>query len=71
MVRIEDKFLMIAPEKIEDVRSGTIDMLAAVRWLQARNRISGDEWVSGVGFGVEPVSGFGKLTIDRWSIIMR
>jgi hypothetical protein len=71
MVRIEDKFLMIAPEKIEDVRSGTIDMLAALRWLQARNRISGDEWVSGVGFGVEPVSGFGKLTIDRWSIIMR
>jgi hypothetical protein len=71
MVRIEDKFCMFAPETTQDIRSGNIDMLAALGWLRQQGRISGDEWLSGVGFGLEPVSGFGKLTIDRWSIVMR
>lgn len=71
MVRIADKFCMFAPENMEDLRSGAIDMLAALRWLQQKERISGDEWMSGTGFGLEPVSGFGKLTIHRWSIVMR
>jgi len=71
MVRIADKFCMFAPEKPEDLRAGTIDMQAALGWLRTKGRVTGDEWVSGAGFGAEPVAGFGSLTIDRWSIIMR
>lgn len=71
MVRIAEKFCMFAPEKPGDVRSGTIDMLAALKWLQSKGRIKGDEWMSGSGLGVEPVNGFGKFTIERWAITMQ
>jgi hypothetical protein len=67
-VRTEDKFCMFAPEKGGDIRSGTLDMAAALRWLQAQKRITGDEWLWGVSMGVESVDGIGHFKVDRWSV---
>jgi hypothetical protein len=67
-VRIEDKFCMFAPEQLTDIRSGTLDMRAAMAWLEQQGTITGDEWVWGVAFGLEAVKGFGKLDIQRWSV---
>ncbi|WP_066777266.1 hypothetical protein [Sphingomonas sp. CCH5-D11] len=71
MVRMAEKFCMFAPEKSEDLRSGTLDMLPALEWLRQKGKISGDEWMSGLAIGVEPVRGLGSLSVDQWSVTMR
>ncbi|WBH15335.1 hypothetical protein [Sphingomonas radiodurans] len=72
MVRIGEKFCMIAPEQPQDLpMTGTLDMLPVLRWLQQKGRISGNEWMSGIALGVEPVSGIGTMSIDRWPVTMR
>jgi len=67
-VRIEDKFCMFGPERAQDIRTGTLDMLAALAWLRANKTITGDEWLWGISLGVEPVKGVGHLSVDRWSV---
>jgi hypothetical protein len=71
MVRIADKFCMFGPERPQDITSGTLDMLAALRWLQQKKRITGNEWMSGLALGVEPVIGIGDMTVERWSVSMK
>ena len=71
MVRMADKFCMFAPEKPGDLRAGTLDMLPPLEWLRQKGKITGDEWMSGLAIGVEPVRGLGSLSIERWSVTMR
>jgi hypothetical protein len=69
--RMAEKFLMIAPEQPQDLPAGTLDMLPFLRWLQQKGKITGNEWMSGLAIGVEPVRGLGKLTVNRWDVEMR
>jgi hypothetical protein len=70
-VRIADKFTMFAPEKAGDIPSGTIDMLHALRWLQAKGAVTGAEWMWGVAIGVELVRGYGSFTLHDWKVERR
>lgn len=67
-VRIQDKFCMFAPEQGGDVAKGSLDMLAALRWLQTKQLVTGDEWLWGVAIGVEPVSGMGEMVLHDWKV---
>lgn len=67
-VRLADKFCMFAPESEGDVTQGELDMLAALRWLQTKGLVSGDESVWGVAIGAEPVKGIGAMTLRDWKV---
>lgn len=70
-VRMAEDFCMIAPETPGDLRAGTLDMLPFLQWLRQKGKITGNEWMSGLALGVEPVRGLGSLSVDRWSVTMR
>lgn len=70
-VKMFEKYVIFSPANGEDLRSGRIDMLGALRWLQARKMISGDEWVTGLAFGAEPIKGFGSVEIQKWDVDFR
>ena len=59
-------FCMFMPEDGRDVPSGSLDMLPALRWLQAKRLVRGDEWFTGLAIGVEPTRGVGRFYLDRW-----
>ncbi|WP_189620926.1 hypothetical protein [Novosphingobium colocasiae] len=67
----DEKFVMFLAKDGADVRSGRIDMLAALKWLKQQKVVSGREWYTGVAIGVEPFGGFGRLQIDKWSVDYR
>lgn len=68
---ITDRYVTFLPAGREDVREATIDMLAALRWLREKGLVRGDEWVTGVAIGAEPLKGYGRFEIDRWRVAMR
>ncbi|SFG20044.1 hypothetical protein SAMN05518801_11032 [Novosphingobium sp. CF614] len=70
-VRMSGTFCMFAPEGYGDIQSGRIDMLHALRWLQVKGVVKGDEMFLGLAFGVEPVQGTGRLKVDRWQVVMK
>jgi hypothetical protein len=67
-VRIDGKFCMFAPPQPTDITDGTLDMAAALRWLEQHHTVTGDQWVWGVSFGSEAVQGKGQLVISHWSV---
>jgi hypothetical protein len=70
-VRISDKFCMFAPERAGDIPSGSLDMLAALRWLTEKKLVTGEEYLWGLAIGVEPVRGTGRLTVHDWQVERR
>jgi hypothetical protein len=70
-VRMADRFCMFALEKPGDLPSGDLDMLHALRWLQERKLVTGDEWLWGVAIGAEPVIGMGEMTLQAWRVDRR
>ncbi len=69
-VRMGGTYCMFAPEKPGDVVSGSLDLLAAIRWLESKGKVHGDDWFSGVAIGVEPVRGVGSLTLRHWQVVL-
>ena len=67
----DEKYVMFLPADAQDVRTGMIDMRAALQWLQEKRVIGGDEWFTGVAIGVEPLRGRGQVQIDRWAVTYR
>lgn len=53
------------------ILSGTIDRLEMLRWLLAKGIGRPDLWYTGTGLGLEPIAGTTRLTIRRWSPIVR
>jgi len=70
-VSIDEKYCTLMPLDGGDVPSGSIDMLEAVRWLQAKNVVPADAWFTGVAFGVEPIWGAGTVQVKRWAVDYR
>jgi len=68
IVRIADRFCMFALEVPGDLPSGELDMLHALRWLQQRGLVTGNEWFWGVAIGAEPVRGVGDMTLHAWKV---
>ena len=50
------------------VLSGSIDFKAALDFLRAKGRVTGEEWFSGLAFGIEPVTGSGSLRVRSLSV---
>jgi hypothetical protein len=67
--RMVDKYCMFALEKSGDLPEGELDMLHAIRWLQQRGLVTGDEWLWGVGIGAEPITGLGDMTLHEWHVV--
>lgn len=51
-----------------EVLAGTIDFKAALEFLQAKRRVTGEEYFTGLAFGIEPVSGSGSLRLLGLSV---
>lgn len=51
-----------------EVLAGSIDFKAALGFLRARGRVTGEEWFAGLAFGIEPVSGSGSLRVQSLSV---
>lgn len=69
--KILEKYLTFSPADGQDLKEGRIDMLHGLRWLKSMGRITGDEWVTGVALGVEPIKGFGDAEIKHWRVDFR
>lgn len=67
-VRLFERYCMFAPTVAGDIPEGEINMLDALRWLQARGLVKGDEWLWGLAIGAEPITGMGELTLHHWSV---
>lgn len=67
-VSMDDTYCTLMPLDGQDVPSGTLDMLEAVRWLQGRGVVPADAWFTGVAIGVEPIWGVGTVQVKRWSV---
>ena len=50
------------------VLSGSIDFKAALEFLRAKGRVTGEEWFNGLAFGIEPVAGSGSLRVQSLSV---
>jgi len=62
---LNDKYLTFSSPEGKDMTKGSLDMLA-LRWLQRGGHISGEEWITGLAVGVEPMSGAGHVEIKTW-----
>jgi hypothetical protein len=51
-----------------EVLEGTIDLKAALDFLRSKKHVTGEEWFTGLAFGVEPVSGSGSLRLQSLSV---
>lgn len=54
-----------------DVLEGTIDFKAALDFLRAKGRVSGEEWFTGLAFGIEPVAGSGSVRVKSLSVTFK
>lgn len=46
---------------------GALDFKSYFAFLQSSGKLSGNEWLNGVGFGPEPLSGAGSVTINTFT----
>ena len=51
-----------------EVLAGTVDFRAAIEFLRSRGHVTGEEWVNGVAFGIEPIAGSGSLRLESLAI---
>ncbi|GGE93686.1 hypothetical protein [Sphingomonas prati] len=65
---LNEKYVLFLPTDNAPVAKGTLDILAALRWLKAQKLVTGTEWFTGIAIGAEPMAGFGHLQIDRWKV---
>ncbi len=51
-----------------DVLVGTIDFKAALEFLRTKGSITGEEWFTGLAFGIEPIAGSGSVRVQSLSV---
>jgi hypothetical protein len=51
-----------------DVLEGAIDLKAALEFLRTKKRVTGEEWFTGLAFGIEPIAGSGSLRLQSLSV---
>jgi hypothetical protein len=69
-VTLHDKYCMFIPVR-GAMHRGRIHYGAAMKWLVARDVLTGREWFNGLAIGVEPVSGMGAMDVKRWRVTYR
>jgi hypothetical protein len=61
-------YVIFTPKGGTDLLKGRLDIKGALAELRRAGVISGDEWLNGVAFGAEPVSGSGFIIVDDWTV---
>jgi hypothetical protein len=51
-----------------EVLEGEIDFKAALEFLRGKGKITGEEWFTGLAFGIEPTAGSGSIHIESLSV---
>jgi len=59
-------YYMFLPEG--EITEGTVDFKGALDFLRAKGRITGEEWFTGLAFGVEPTEGSGSLKLEKLEV---
>lgn len=54
-----------------EVLEGTIDWKAALDFLRSKGHVTGDEWFTGLAFGIEPVNGSGSMKVQSLTVDYR
>jgi hypothetical protein len=54
-----------------EVLEGALDFKAALDFLGTKTRLTGEEWFTGLAFGVEPIAGSGSLHLQTLSVSYR
>lgn len=67
-VSVTGTYYTFVPVDRADVLAGTADFRQALAFLRGKGVVSGEEWLNGVAFGVEPVTGSGILRIRRLAV---
>lgn len=67
-VAIDDKYCTFTLADRQDSASGTVDVKAALMWLQGKGLVRDDLWMTGLALGAEPVSGAGHVEIEHWQV---
>lgn len=70
-VSVNEKFLTFLRKDGRDTQKGEIDMLHALQWLREKRLITGEEWITGLAIGVEPMKGFGHVELAKWNAELR
>jgi hypothetical protein len=61
-------YIILMPRGGGDLLKGRLDVKGALAELRRLGLVSGDEWLNGTAFGVEPISGSGFVIIDDWTV---
>ncbi len=61
--------ILFAPARSGEVKAGTIDLAAMLRYLIAQKVLTGEEYFNGLGLGVEVRQGAGAATINAFSVV--
>lgn len=67
-VSVTGIYYTFVPADRADVLVGTADFRQALNFLRGKGIVSGQEWLNGMAFGVEPVTGSGSLNIRRLAV---
>ncbi len=59
-------YFMFIP--VGDVLEGTIDFKAGLDFLKEKKQVTGEEWFTGLAFGVEPITGSGSVKVESLSV---
>ncbi len=54
-----------------EVLAGAIDFKAALDFLRAKGQVTGEEWFTGLAFGIEPVAGSGSVRVESLAVDYR
>lgn len=68
LVAIDETFCTFSLKSQADLPKGSVDVLAALRWLQAKGLVKGDEWLTGLALGAEPIKGVGHVEVRHWAV---
>jgi hypothetical protein len=61
-------YITLIPASGADLYKGRLDVKGAVGELRRLGVIKGDEWLNGVAFGAEPISGSGSVAVTDWTV---
>jgi hypothetical protein len=61
-------YMIFLPASGADLLKGRLDVKGALAELRRLGVITGDEWLNGVAFGAEPISGSGAVTVTDWKV---
>lgn len=61
-------YIILVPTSGADLLKGRLDVKGALGELRRLGVVTGEEWLNGVAFGAEPISGSGSVMVMDWKV---